>query len=206
MSDFKEENDYIKQELLKVGIELNDIYDLVNTNKKYPFAIPKLQELLKYPFKDIKNLEGVIRALAVKEAREKNVGKDLIELYNRLDKKYDDLRWVIGNTINVVYDDSLINDVIKIVEDYSNQYSRLMFILALSKSRSKRSDETLIKLLQDSQAQYKAIISLRRKNCIEAKTHIEKLINHPNKDIRVEAEKYLTKINKIIEKKIKSKK
>ena len=40
------DSDKVKTELLKIGIKVKDIYDLVNSSEKYPDAIPVLIDLL----------------------------------------------------------------------------------------------------------------------------------------------------------------
>ena len=40
----------IREELAKVGIAINDIYDLVNTSTPYPAAVPVLLDLLQEAF------------------------------------------------------------------------------------------------------------------------------------------------------------
>lgn len=75
----------IKSELAKVGINIDDIYDLVNTNKPYPAAVPVLLDLLKEGIEHTGIKEGVIRALAVKEA----IGKAspvLLDEYDKISK------------------------------------------------------------------------------------------------------------------------
>lgn len=57
-------------ELANKNIIISDVYDLVNTAESYPDAIPILIKYLTKVNHD-KNKEGIVRALAVKEARGK---------------------------------------------------------------------------------------------------------------------------------------
>ena len=68
----KEDEEKIREELSKVRIFVNSIYDLVNTKKPYPEAISVLIDLLEK--NDISNRrirEGIVRSLTVKEAKGK---------------------------------------------------------------------------------------------------------------------------------------
>ncbi len=55
------------RELRGVGIEVQSIYDLVNTSKPYSRAYPILVRHLRLSH-DTRTREGIIRALTVKEA------------------------------------------------------------------------------------------------------------------------------------------
>jgi hypothetical protein len=67
------------KEIQSKGIKINSIYDLVNTRESYPEIIDILIKHLPYPY-HIKNKEGIIRALGVKESG--------LEAINALLKEY----------------------------------------------------------------------------------------------------------------------
>lgn len=97
-----------------------------------------------------KNKEGIVRALAVKEA----IGKAtpaLIKEYNRLDKKKETLRWTIGNTVYETITKADLEDVLQVVKDSENGFSRQMFVAALGKVKSEKSEDVLIELLNDKE-------------------------------------------------------
>ena len=121
-------------ELNLIGLNINSIWDLVNTKKSYPDAIPILIEHLSKDYSD-RNKEGIIRALAVKEAKGKVVSI-LIELYNKIPKEKQLLRWAIGNTICTVITKGEVESIIPIVQDETNGASRQMFVLALGKFKN----------------------------------------------------------------------
>lgn len=182
----------IQQALEKAGIRVNDVYDLVNTDKPYPEAVPVLIELLKEGIADDALKEGIIRALAVKEAR--GNGKTLIEEYHRLPKEKSLLRWTIGNTINTVIVNDDMEDVLAIVKDKENGMSRQMFVIALGKMRSELAEEVLIDLLHDDDVMAHAIDALGKMKSAKAKEKISRLLHHPTPLIRKEAQKALKKI------------
>jgi len=188
------EADKIKSELEKVGISINDIYDLVNTDKPYPTAIPVLLNLLQEGIKHIGLKEGIVRALAVKEA----IGKAssvLISEYNRTPKDKMLLRWAIGNTIYTTITKDDVDSILPIVQDKKNGMSRQMFVAALGKVKSKKTEDVLINLLEEEEVAPHALGALGSMKSNKAREKITMLINHPKALIRKEALKALKKIS-----------
>lgn len=184
----------IKTELSKVGISINDIYDLVNANEPYPSAVPVLLNLLEKGIDHIGTKEGVVRALAVKEA----IGKAspvLIAEYNRVPKDKMLLRWAIGNTIYTTITENDIDSILPIVQDKTNGMSRQMFVGALGKVKSEKAENALINLLNDEEVIPQALEALGRMKSKKAKDKISALTNHPKDLIRKEALKALKKIS-----------
>lgn len=183
----------IKDRLQKIGIFINDIYDLVNTKKPYPDAIPILLDSLKQGIEDINLKEGVIRALAVKEA----IGKAnhiLIAEYNEIPNDKTMLRWAIGNTIYTTITKNDIESILTIVQNKKNGISRQMFVAALGKLKSEKVESALIKLLDDDQVAPHALDALARLKSKKALIKINSLLTHQNALIKKEAQKALKKI------------
>lgn len=134
-------------ELSLAGINIISIWDLVNTKKSYPEAIPILIKHLLMQYHE-KNIEGIVRALAVKEAKNKAVPA-LLELYNNLSKEKMLLRWAIGNTIYSIITKDEIESIIPIVKDSTNGMSRQMFVLALGKFKNSKINDILKELLNE---------------------------------------------------------
>lgn len=188
-----EENCKIIEELKKVGIDIKDIYDLVNTDKSYPEAIPVLMQLLEEGITNIVNREGIIRALAIPEAKGK-IGSLLIEEFYKIPSENLLLRWTVGNTMEVVISDDDIDEVIKIVADKTNGMSRQMFALALGKVPSGKSEDVLIQLLDDEEIAPHALEALGKLKSQKAKDKITELVKHPMPLISKGAIKALNKI------------
>jgi hypothetical protein len=121
-------------ELAVLDIKINSIWDLVNTKSKYPKAIPVLIKYLPLVNYD-KNKEGIIRALTVPEAKGLVVPL-LVKEYLQLPNEKENLRWVIGNAVNVVITKSEVADIFPIVLNKENGLSRQMFVSALGKIKA----------------------------------------------------------------------
>ncbi|QQT26039.1 HEAT repeat domain-containing protein [Sphingobacterium spiritivorum] len=134
-------------ELHDIRIQITDIWNLVNTNRKYPEAIPLLLKYLPM-VKHLKNKEGIIRSLTVPEAKGIAVPLLLKEYYNTPKEKHN-LRWVIGNAVNVTITKNNVADIIPLVLDKENGSSRQMFVAALGKIKTEEVKEVLLELIND---------------------------------------------------------
>ena len=169
----------------------NDVWDLVNSKKAYPELIDILIQHIPIKY-HIKNREGIFRALLAKDA----IGKaaaPLIKEYNKIQKEFSNLRWVIGNTVYYTATKKELNGIIEIARDISNDWSRTMFVRALSKFKTLEVENVLIHLLSDDVVAAEAIFALGRYKSVKAKDKIIELSTHDNKIIRKEAEKFLKK-------------
>jgi HEAT repeat protein len=178
--------------LAEVGINVSNIYDLVNTKQSYPAAIPILIELLDDSFTNSKIVEGIVRSLTVKDARGK-ANKRLLKLYFDTPKSEKGLRWVIGNAFATIITTEDEDVILKIVNDPSNGESRRMFVFALGKIKSKQVEETLIQLLDDKEVALHAISALRRLRVLRALPRIEKLASSSSSGVKKAAKGFLKK-------------
>lgn len=136
----------LTDDLESVGIRA-EVWDLVNTPRSYPEAIPILIDHLQRAYsRDIK--EGIVRALAVKEAKGL-VNKIVMREYQKVPKDDDAFRWAFGNTMTVIATENDLGDLTEIVLDESNGDSRRSFIEALTKLKSPRVVEVLEHLVND---------------------------------------------------------
>jgi len=161
------------EELAEVGIRIESVWDLVNTSASYPEAVPILVRHLSEPYHQ-RNTEGIVRALAVKEAKG-IANRAILEAYLRTPKERSDnpgtyyFRWTFGNTMKVIVTEGDLDDLIEIVLDETNGDSRDSFVEALAKLKSPRVLEVLKQLVSDksklvSQAAQKALKRKRSAN------------------------------------------
>ena len=184
----------VKSALASRGIYVNDVYDLVNAKKTDLNAIPCLLDLLEAGIHDDKVKEGVIRALAVKEARGR-LGRVLIEEFQRTPADKVLFRWAIGNTMAVVITPDCVDDILLIVKDRKNGIARQMFVLALAKVPSPEVEQALIDLLDDDDVVAHAISALGKMKSRSSAEKIRQLLSHPRSLIRKEAKLALERIS-----------
>src|ERR1700759_3093148 len=150
--ELKQEMKQLSQELKEAGVEFVDSWDMVNTKCPYPEAIEILIKHLPGNY-HYRNKEGIIRALTVKDAKGK-ANSALIREYHEIPKEEDSLRWAIGNAFSAIITKDDIGQIWPIVEKKENGRSRQMFVRALGKIKSKKSEEVLINLLDDERVRY----------------------------------------------------
>jgi hypothetical protein len=193
---FKEELNNETRELLNqlkaAGLNVTSVWDLVNTKSSYPEAIDILLNHLRKKYHH-KNKEGIIRALAVKEAKGKATSL-LIDEYYKTPKDEKSLRWAIGNTIFTIITQQDLDKILPIVQDKDNGESRQMFVASLGKIKSDRAEDTLIELLDDNEVSAQSLYALGLLKSKKAKEKIILMKNHPNPLIRKEANESAKKI------------
>lgn len=77
MTQLENEDRRVVNELQAVGIKVDGVFDLVNSRRSYKEAIPVLVKLMS-SIEDARIKEGVVRALAVKEAVGEEVARAMI--------------------------------------------------------------------------------------------------------------------------------
>lgn len=180
------------QELNGVGINITSVWDLVNTKLSYPNAISILIKYLP-KMQDDNNKEGIIRALAVREAI--GLANDvLLSEFENMSIKKVNLKWIIGNTIFKIITSNDLNRVLKIVSEKDNGFSRQIFVLALGKLKSRKTEDVLIELLNDEEVVLQAISSLGKLKSQLAKNRLIILASDSNQSVRDAAKKALKKI------------
>jgi hypothetical protein len=134
-------------ELSEVGLDVESVWDLVNTSASYGEGVHILVKHLAKPYHR-RNKVGIVRALAVKEA--KGIASDaIISEYKRTPQEDDGFRWTFGNTMRVIATEQDLDALVQIVLDESNGDSRQMFVVALAKLKSAKVDNVLERLLSD---------------------------------------------------------
>jgi hypothetical protein len=142
----------IVDELQTVGWKVESVWDLVNTPKPYPEALPILLRHLMLPYSD-RTKEGIARSLAVQEARaawptlvnefrSAQNGKGPVAPGDteefRLGAK-DGLACALAATVT----DATMPELIEIMKDRSHGSSRVLMVSALRKSKDPRAKEAL---------------------------------------------------------------
>ncbi|MFH0736282.1 MAG: HEAT repeat domain-containing protein [bacterium] len=187
------ESNVLKMELREVGIIIDDIYDFVNTPQPYPEAIPILINALKKELSDKILIEGIVRSLAVKEARGL-CNKVLIKEFYRIPKENTFLLWAIGNTMAVVVCQEDVDDIIEIIKKKEYGASRQMFVYALKRVNAEKAEDLLIDLLDDTDVVSHVIGVLGKMKSQKAKSKITELLSDKNSFVRKQAAKALKKI------------
>jgi DNA-binding FadR family transcriptional regulator len=137
--------------LRKAGFNVTSVWDFVNTKDTYPEAVSILLQHLRKPYPR-RILEGIARALAVREAR---VGWDQLVRHYCSDHEIDahrdvnELKWSLHLAVAVATDESVLDELISLACDRRHGYHRSYFVDALSRFDDDRARAALIELRSD---------------------------------------------------------
>ena len=169
--------------------------DLVNRPIDYQIAIPLLLKWLP----QVGNLavkETLVRALTVKWAKPV-AAQPLIEEFRKApDTSELGLKWAIANALSEVADASVFDDIVGLLRDVRHGRAREMLAVALGNMKEPRAVSVLVELLDDEQVAGHAVTALRKIAPPQARSAIERFIDHPKTWVRNEARRALAKIDK----------
>ena len=189
------DSERVASALRELGIQVDSVWDLVNTGASYRSAIPVLLELLP-SVTDRRAKEGIVRALSVR-----NAGKPVAEALiaeMRTCVEDETVGWAIGNALSIVVapSDGLFDELAELSLEESLGAARQMLADALIKTKDPRAFDVLIKLLSQEDMTGHALFALGALKSPRAEPHIRGFLEHSNRWIRKEAKRALTKIEK----------
>jgi HEAT repeats len=190
--------DAFVQELAEVGVSVESPWDLVNSRRSYRAAIPLLVEWLDRVDTEVpaherpRFREGLVRSLAVKDGRGV-AGPALLREFRRDEASWD-YRWAVGNSLEVVADDSVLDGVVELAQERSYGRDREMVVLALARMKDPRAVDVLTELLDDDSVVGHAVIALGRLKAVRARPAIEHCLTHPQPWVRRKAKKALERL------------
>jgi hypothetical protein len=185
----------ILSDLAQIGYSYESIDALRRSNRNYGPAIPILQKWLSLTSDpDIK--ESLVRALSVPWAK-KEAMDSLIKEFHKVPDNQANVRWAIGNALEVLSSDDYIDQLIEIASNNRYGASRQMVVLALAKMRDRRRVIPILNALtEDEIVRAHAIAALGRLRAVEARRTVEKYINDPSPLIRKEARAALKRMDR----------
>lgn len=193
------------RELVRLGFEIEGVDDLYNSNVDYRAAIPVLLKWLPRQ-KDPAIKENIVRALSIRWARPVAARPLLVEWNNlRRVRSQDEelLKFAIGNALSVVSDDSVFDDVARILRDRWQFRQAPVLVEALGNMKDPRASELLLALLKRERGEgflVSALRTLKRLRSIQQRTEfknkriVRELTRHQSADIRREAKRTLQKL------------
>lgn len=148
----------LRADLAAVGIHVNSAWDLVNTSKPYPEALPVLLDHLQREYPD-DVLEGIARALAVPPAR--FAWNVIVNLYKRAteDRVKDGLAVALAAQV----DDSRWPELLELMRDRSNGPSRLLLLSAIEYWDDDLVDPVLAEFEGDPDLHLEVAATMRRR-------------------------------------------
>lgn len=124
----------------------------------------------------------------------------LVEEFGRVDPAEDtattSVRWSIGDALERVADESVLDDLIENATDVSHGRHRALVVAALGDMGKARDRvlPVLVGLLDDDEVAAYAVMGLGKLKAPEARARIERFLDHPEVWVRKEAKKALAKL------------
>lgn len=187
----------IVKELVGAGFPVSHIADLLNQRRVYPSAIPILLAWLP-TVENLQVKEVIVRCLSVPFAKPM-AAHPLIDAFRRAHAQDDSvlgLRWAIGNALEVVADDVVLDDMTELAQDRRYGRAREMLVVGLGNMSEQRVIPVLLDLLKDDEVSGHAIMALGTLRALAARPHVEPFLRPPKAWVRKEAKKTIAKIDK----------
>jgi HEAT repeats len=180
-------------DLQRGGYQVESIDELRHSGKRYKDAVPILLNWLTRSPPDVK--EDIVRTLSVPWARPA-ASQAMVEEFKEVPLAADPtgtgLRWVIGNALEVLADESIVEEMVKIATDPGYGVARQMVVLGLARPRNRKVTGTLISLLNDQDVAGHAAMALGRLRAADARAALEALADNGSVSwFRTEARKAL---------------
>ena len=188
------------EDLSQAGYKLNRLSDLSRkktycNRSTYTVVVPILLNWLSQ-IDDLRVRWDIVSALSVKWAKPIAAPALISEFLRAPDYEVSSYKWAVGNALSVVADDSVFEDIVRLVTDRRHGKAREMLAVALGNMKDPRAVDVLIELLEDDEVAGHALIALRKLKAEKARPHIERFLNHPKTWVRNEAKKALEKLNR----------
>jgi hypothetical protein len=187
-------------DLSAVGIKVDSVWDLVNTNRAYPAAIPVLARHLqnrKYP---IKIREGIIRALIVPEA-DSTIAYALLHQLWELEPcsggLNDSLKGAIAVALTFMARKIPISEILRVIENEKFGYTIFPLIEAVAKIMGSKSIPILLPLLDRPSVAGPTARALANLKAIEALPKLRVLSDVPNGNLRAMIRGSIKKLEKL---------
>lgn len=197
MNTRQESDQYIISELSKVGVQVLSVFDLVNTKKVYPEAIPVLLNCLDR-VDDSVIKEALVRALTVKEAEgiaNKKMIQEFLAIPSNAAPPEQLLKWAIGNALSVIATDADYSDLVNIATSKEHGKAREMVVAALGRMKTPEAGKVLTELLSDDVVVGHAVMALNNLRYLPVLPVLESLRNHQKPWVRKEIDKAVKKLS-----------
>jgi HEAT repeat protein len=185
-------------DLRAAGVEVKTLAELRRRRPDTKDVVPVLAKWLpKARYLPLKR--DIIATMGSSWARPE-ASRPLLEEFHRLDPTLDKpggMRWSIGDALERVADETVLDDLIAIATDRRYGRDRQLVVASLGNMvRAKeRAVPVLLDLLDDEEVAPYAVMGLGKLRVHEARTAIQSFVDHPEAWVRSEAKKALARLS-----------
>jgi len=185
----------ILKELRDIGYDVDTLSYFVNTNENYKSAIPVFKKYLKTDFSKYTK-ESIIRSLAVRWYNDPEIVDVLFELFKN--EKYENARWIIGNTISVaIKNKEQADKALSILKSGKYGGSADMLIEGYARIYKDNAIPDILEFIKDKDKgiRNQSIIALGKLKSKEARPYIEPYLTNEDSWVRNKAKAAIKKID-----------
>lgn len=193
IEEYREAAAPLLAELAAAGFVVQSASELHQKRFNYESAVPILVKWLPL-MSNPRVKESIVRALSVPFAQE--AASLLVEEFRRVDPKPSGLKWAIGNALDVVANDAVMDEMIDLATDKRHGKAREMVVSGLGNMSDHRVVPILIDLLKDEEVFVHAMMGLAKLAATAGRSSIEPFLEHPKAYVRKEAKKAIAQIDK----------
>jgi hypothetical protein len=193
--EFARQSEPIVSDLAAVGFVYSSLDDLRRSGVRYEKGVPVLVKWLPLVTNPALK-ESIIRALSVPWARPLAALPLIAEFKGTKGFNSDSLKWVIGNALSIVTNDSVFDEIAELVTDKRHGNAREMLAVALGNMKNPQAVDLAIQLLNDETVVSHALTALAKLKSERSRPYIEALADHPKPLVRKEAKRVLVKLQK----------
>ncbi|HEV2135966.1 MAG TPA: hypothetical protein VGR47_17140 [Terracidiphilus sp.] len=149
------------EDLAKVGLQVDTVWDLVNTSSPYSNALPVLLDHLQRPYPD-EVREGIARALAVRSTRP--IGwRILVNEFCKTASSNKGVKDGLAAALSGASDNTVLPELVALAKDQRHGDSRLLLLIGIRRSRRPEAKAAVAELARDP-VLAKEIASWRRRD------------------------------------------
>jgi len=179
------------QEIREKGIEINNIDDLKKIDMSYSDIVPIILKYL-LDIEDESDKDFLVRCLGVKGFRDASIPL-INEFYKSHNLFY---KWAIGNSLAIIQDDTIIDELVKIALEKEHGIARQMIVHGLGYFKEENVKLSLIELLDDEEVVGHAIFALSQTGDYSLIKYIRPFEDCKVNWIKKEASKAISRLNK----------
>jgi HEAT repeat protein len=194
----------ILADLAQCGFEVQSVGELRQLGLKYQVAVPVLLDWIPR-VSYLPLVEDIVRTLSVGFAK-KEALPVFLHLFRHPPAVEDrmrpstsqpaeeHIRWVIGNGLGIFACPAVSDELISLAKTREYGDARSQIVLNLPKVKSADVPRVLLGLLDDPTVASSAIEALGKMKFVEAREQIERLLDHSDSNVRLQAKKALKRI------------
>jgi HEAT repeat protein len=179
------------------GREIIDLHEVDRLRRKGGYTADDLGRLLQFlrQTRDPREKTAIVRALSLPCAHPTAIAPLLQEYRRAPNSENARLKWSIAAALDIIADNSTLQDLIDLIDDPRNGKSRELLVSAVGNTHDAKATKYLIGLLKNAELAGFAIIGLAKIADPVSRGSIEPFLHHNKTWVRKAAEKAIRRLD-----------